>query len=215
MKNDHSNRQLSRSSAREGFRQALLRGDRGLFNAPGKTTDMDVSAADVLGRTALTRAAMAGDVERTREMIAAGAPVNAADREGMTALHHAMAGAHFDVADVLLGVGGANINYSDAGCDKGLTPLQTAIYADYRDGRTDRCVFLIARGANVDAANRLGLSAADTLDLLAGQKPSGRADMLIDAVAAAAREYPAALPIDWSGKANVKARRSADLALRG
>ena len=47
----------------------------------------DVNDNDEYGGTALHMAAMRGDAEKARDLIAAGADVNAESNAGMTALH--------------------------------------------------------------------------------------------------------------------------------
>jgi ankyrin repeat protein len=53
----------------------------------------------------LIEAASAGDAERVRALLAGGAPVDAADDQGRTALHHAVVATRLEVVDLLLGAG--------------------------------------------------------------------------------------------------------------
>lgn len=64
-----------------------------------------VRAKDKLGRTALHRAAAAGNQPMVRELVAARAVVNAADKDGWTPLHHALAEGHGDVGVLLVELG--------------------------------------------------------------------------------------------------------------
>lgn len=93
----------------------------------------------------LLDAARSGDVSAVRASIAAGADVNEARGDGMTALHLAAEGGHADVAAALLSAG--------AGVDPGTrigsyTPLHIAS----RAGRTAVVELLLEAGADPNAA---------------------------------------------------------------
>ncbi|HWA37728.1 MAG TPA: ankyrin repeat domain-containing protein [Burkholderiales bacterium] len=67
---------------------------------------------DWLAAERLHRAAAAGNLERARELIREGAPLNAFDAIGYTPLHHAVRNARFEMVRLLLDAG-ADINARD------------------------------------------------------------------------------------------------------
>jgi ankyrin repeat protein len=74
-----------------------------------------------VGREQLHLAAQDGDLEKIRELVMAGYPVNAFDELSFPPLHYAAMGEHFEVAKYLLSVG-ADVNPHEE--DKiGNTPL--------------------------------------------------------------------------------------------
>ena len=78
---------------------------------------------DRLARLPLHRAAAVGSLPTLKLLLAAKSPVNAADRDGFTALHHAVAEGHGDVAVWLLVAAGAE---GDRKNGDGMTALDCA-----------------------------------------------------------------------------------------
>jgi ankyrin repeat protein len=82
--------------------------------------------------------------ERTAELLMSkGAGVNAADRRGVTALHHAAAFGRNRLVEILIN-GGADVNVM---CDQGMTPLYRAL----EENNDDTAQLLISRGADINA----------------------------------------------------------------
>jgi rhodanese-related sulfurtransferase len=75
----------------------------------------DVNAAILNGMTPLMKAAHAGDVAITRELIAAGAMIEARNDDGNTALWLAAAGDSIDVMNILIAAGADVDNQNDNG----------------------------------------------------------------------------------------------------
>ncbi|MXW65923.1 MAG: hypothetical protein F4Z72_02760 [Gemmatimonadales bacterium] len=97
-------------------------------------------------------AAMRGDLDAVRSLLAAGEDVNAARGDGMTALHWAAMKGRPDVADVLIEAGAA----LDAGTRLGgHTPLHVAS----RAAHAPLVEALLAAGADADAATSTGATA--------------------------------------------------------
>ena len=97
---------------------------------------------------ALIEAAAAGDTARVRELLAAGAGVDARDAEGATALMRAARAGRLDAVRALVDAG-ADVNAFDA---RGWGALAMACHnADLDRGFADVVAFLIERGANVEA----------------------------------------------------------------
>jgi hypothetical protein len=95
-------------------------------------------------RTRLMCAAARGDTARVRWLLARGAPREAKDVNGWTALYWASSKDRSDVVDALLAAG-ANVDAAD---DSGRTPL----YVAARDSRIGVMRALLAAGACVEAA---------------------------------------------------------------
>ncbi|MEW6322655.1 MAG: ankyrin repeat domain-containing protein [Acidobacteriota bacterium] len=94
-------------------------------------------------------AAMAGDVDAVRALLKDGADVNAAQGDGMTALHWAATQGHTELARMLL-VAGANVRaLTRLG---GYTPLHLAAKA----GHAGVVAALLAAGADPNAASSVG-----------------------------------------------------------
>ncbi|ADV67893.1 ankyrin repeat domain-containing protein [Deinococcus maricopensis] len=113
-----------------------------------------VAAFSADGFTLLGLAAFFGQVEVARALIARGADVNVASRNGLqvTPLHSAVAGRHADLAALLLDAG-ADVNARQHG---GFTPLMGAA----QNGHADLVRALLARGADPAARTDDGDSAA-------------------------------------------------------
>jgi len=94
-------------------------------------------------------AAMHGDLAEVRSLLSAGADVNAAHGDGMTALHWAAEGGDAELAEVLL-VAGANVG--------AVTRLgeYTPLHIASRRGRIDVARQLLEAGAAVDAVTSTG-----------------------------------------------------------
>ena len=95
-------------------------------------------------RTRLMYAAAQGDAARVAWLLARGAPREAQDADGQTALHWACRNSHMTAMRALLAAG-ADI---DAAQESGRSPLWVAAH----EGRTDVVRALLAEGAYVDAA---------------------------------------------------------------
>lgn len=115
---------------------------------PGNVNAIGANAA-----TPLMTAALAGDSDIVRRLIAAGAQVNARNADGNTALWLASVGQHLDIIDILLEAG---IDI-DSQNDSGATSL---IYAS-SSGKADVVARLLARGADASLETTEGFSALD------------------------------------------------------
>jgi ankyrin repeat protein len=93
--------------------------------------------------------AMRGDVEAVRALIKQGADVNAAQGDGMTALHWAAMNGSADIARLVIDAGASLEAVTRLG---GYTPLHLAS----RAGRATTVQLLIAAGANVRATTTTG-----------------------------------------------------------
>lgn len=105
---------------------------------------------------ALMDAAFRGDIERARELLRGGAPLNNPGDDGWTPLMWAAYRGHLDVVDLLLGAG-ANVNFSEA--EEGETVLMVALQQDDQARGAAVVRRLIAAGAQVDAIDSLGWTA--------------------------------------------------------
>jgi ankyrin repeat protein len=94
-------------------------------------------------------AAMRGEVEAVRSLLRTGADVNAAQGDGMTALHWAAESGHAELAEMLL-YAGANVGAVTRLGD--YTPLHLAA----RNGRAEVARLLVASGADVRAGTSTG-----------------------------------------------------------
>ena len=98
---------------------------------------------DRRGQLPLHRAAAVGCVPVLRELLGKGkSPVNAADVDGMTALHHAVCEGHGDAAVLLLVVGGAEWDRKDG---EGRVPLELC-----PDVKTRRFIVQAAEREGID-----------------------------------------------------------------
>ena len=111
-------------------------------------TNVEVRTAQ--DESPLMIAALKGDLDAARRLIARGADVN---KTGWTPLHYAATHGHLDVIRLLL----EQHAYIDAESPNGTTPLMMA--AHY--GTPEAVKLLLAEGADPTLKNQLGLSAID------------------------------------------------------
>jgi ankyrin repeat protein len=108
-----------------------------------------VTWATVLTGVPLRTAARTGNAELLRIALLAGSPRNAADGNGLTALHHAAMRDDVAIIERLVHAGASVRAVSRP---EGNTPLHNAA----RAGATDAIAALVAAGSNVDARNAHG-----------------------------------------------------------
>ncbi len=112
-------------------------------------TGTRVDAPNPLGETALMLAALHGELNAVKLLIARGAEVN---REGWTPLHYAASGGHVEIVRYLL----EQSAYIDAQSPNRTTPLMMAA----RQQHTSTVKLLIEEGADPTPRNEAGLDAA-------------------------------------------------------
>lgn len=110
----------------------------------------DVDRANPRGETALMLAAMRGEMDIARKLIARGAEVN---RPGWTPLHYAAAGGQLDMVKFLV----EENAYLDAQSPNDTTPLMMAA----RQKFPSIAEYLVAQGADPTLRNQAGFTAAD------------------------------------------------------
>ncbi|XP_077316943.1 protein phosphatase 1 regulatory subunit 12B-like isoform X3 [Lithobates pipiens] len=93
-------------------------------------------------------ACSAGDQEEVRELLAAGAPINGTNVDGLTALHQACIDENIEMVQFLV-ENGASVNQQD---NEGWTPLHAAASC----GFVPIAQYLISKGASVSIANSEG-----------------------------------------------------------
>ena len=121
---------------------------------------------------ALSNAARTGNIAEVKKHLAAGADVNAKDKDGGTPLHQAARNGHKEVADLLIAKG-ANVNA--VGDLFGGTPLHAAAFGDHKE----IVELLIAKGADVNAKVASGFNKGMTpLDLAIDFKKPEIGDLL-------------------------------------
>ncbi|XP_068116936.1 protein phosphatase 1 regulatory subunit 12A-like isoform X2 [Hyperolius riggenbachi] len=93
-------------------------------------------------------ACSAGDREEVRDLLAAGAPINGTNVDGLTALHQACIDENMDMVQFLV-ENGASVNQQD---NEGWTPLHAAASC----GFVNIAQYLISKGGNVGIVNSEG-----------------------------------------------------------
>ncbi|XP_023940015.2 ankyrin repeat domain-containing protein 12 [Bicyclus anynana] len=114
-----------------------------------------VVVRDADGRTPLLWAASAGSAAAVLALHQAGASVDDADRDGLTALHCAAARGHTEALETLVGLCGARVDVADS---HGCTPLHYAAAL----GHADATSALLVHGADSHRQDRRGRSPAHT-----------------------------------------------------
>ena len=114
---------------------------------------LNVEARNAKDESALMMAALRGNLEAARTLIARDADVN---KTGWTPLHYA-ASSSADAAQAMVRLLLEHSAYIDAGSPNGTTPLMMA--AQY--GEIDTARLLLQEGADPTIKNQLGLTAAD------------------------------------------------------
>lgn len=112
-----------------------------------------VDARNAAGETALMYAALQGELETVKLLLAHGAEVN---QQGWTALHYAASGGQLSVVQLLL----EHHAYIDAASPNGTTPLMMAA----RQQRPTVARYLVEQGADPTLVNESGWTAADYLE---------------------------------------------------
>lgn len=116
-------------------------------------SEIDVSVTDGDQRPPLLWAASAGSTKAVLALIRAGAGVEAADKDGLTALHCAASRGHTGCIDTLLTLCGASPDVIDS---NGCTALHYAVTL----GHADATSLLLSHGANPNRQDRKGRSPA-------------------------------------------------------
>ena len=115
-----------------------------LIDAP----KINLNAFNALGESALMLAALKGQLDLAKKLVAKGADVN---KTGWTPLHYAASNGHVDVIKLLL----ENHAYIDAESPNGSTPLMMASMY----GNAQSVKLLIDEGADPLLKNQIGLTA--------------------------------------------------------
>jgi ankyrin repeat protein len=119
--------------------------------APLSTTSLSAAALWVDVDAPVADAAQTGDLEQVRALLREGEDVNAAQGDGMTALHWAAYRGDLDMIEVLV-YGGSNLEAVTRVAD--YTPLLVAL----RTGHGDAAVLLIDAGANPRVTTTTGVT---------------------------------------------------------
>jgi ankyrin repeat protein len=110
----------------------------------------DIEILDKAGENAMMMAALNGDIEFVKLLIAKDAEVN---KKGWAPLHYAAANGNDDIVKLLLD----HDAYIDTGSPNGTTPLMMAA----RGGHISTVKLLLDSGADLNVKNQLGLTALD------------------------------------------------------
>eukprot|EP00966_Prymnesium_polylepis_P041985 974973-Prymnesium_polylepis.1 len=132
-----------------------MRRSRGVAAAlleAGEAAGVAVDALNVGQQTALHLAAIGGDAQMVRALLAAGARADVPWRLGATCMHEAAARGALDVLELLLRDG---VQQPDAADDFGDTPLHWAAQA----GHGGACAALLRTGASPRGRNAFGATA--------------------------------------------------------
>ena len=127
---------------------AAQAGDRDLvFELVAKDPTM-LEIRDEIGASPLWYAASLGHVELARELVAAGAEVTVATRDGLTPLHWAAVRGFYDVCLLMLD-NGADVNA------RSVVQANTPLHEVWNNGGQPRIAeLLISRGAQLDAVEK-------------------------------------------------------------
>ncbi|OOG57513.1 ankyrin repeat domain-containing protein [Polaromonas sp. C04] len=148
--------------------EPALKAAQALLDAP----KIDVNVRNQQDESPLMIAALKGELDMVRELIAKGADVN---KPGWAPLHYAATGGHLEIMSLLLD----NSAYIDAASPNGTTPLMMA--ASY--GTPAAVKLLLDEGADPTLKNQKGLSAInfaqranrqDSADLIAAFVRAGQ-----------------------------------------
>ena len=126
------------------IREPSLKVASALIDAP----KINLNAFNALGESALMLAALKGQLDLAKKLVAKGADVN---KTGWTPLHYAASNGHVDVIKLLL----ENHAYIDAESPNGSTPLMMASMY----GNAQSVKLLIDEGADPLLKNQIGLTA--------------------------------------------------------
>ncbi|MBV2169103.1 MAG: ankyrin repeat domain-containing protein [Bdellovibrio sp.] len=168
--------------------EAAETGDAEKFNALLKDKTIDLNAQDETGMTPLMSAALGGNVDMVKKLLAKKVKLELKNQVGDTALAVALTNDQLDSAKVLINAG-ANVDLIVAGENKDtllmraasnnadITALilkknkglinktnklgETALMQSVRFGNNDSVKMLLKAGADVKAKNKEGLSALD------------------------------------------------------
>ncbi|ALL65215.1 Ankyrin repeat protein [Paraburkholderia caribensis MBA4] len=110
----------------------------------------NIEILDKAGENAMMMAALNGDIDIVKQLIAKDAEVN---KKGWAPLHYAAANGNDDIVKLLLD----HDAYIDAGSPNGTTPLMMAS----RGGHVSTVKLLLDSGADLNVKNQLGLTALD------------------------------------------------------
>jgi ankyrin repeat protein len=136
----------------------------------------DISAKDILGRTALFHAVYSNQPEICKMLVKAGAEVNVRDKWGETLINEAVTAGLDEIVTILLDAG-ADINGKGRG---GYTPLIDVIARRVDKNRIHTLELLIKRGADVNIKDYHQMSALDMLNnppwYIIEQQPDNRAE---------------------------------------
>jgi hypothetical protein len=149
-----------------GLSMALQLDSRKAFAALMASRQLNVEARNAQDESPLMLAAIKGNIEAVKALIARDADVN---KPGWTALHYAASGTtpeHTRIIALLL----ENHAYIDAASPNGTTPLMMA--AQY--GTSEALQLLLDEGADPALKNQLGLTASD-FALRVGRKDASEA----------------------------------------
>lgn len=123
-----------------------------------------------MDRVMLYYAADHGNKEMVELLLSYKADPNPLDEEGFGALHQAITGGHFDIADLLIAAG-ANVNAQDKYAILGLTPLHIAFNVDLREERLDSVIYMLEHGADDTLSDTSGRTVMDIGRERAGKSP--------------------------------------------
>ena len=113
-------------------------------------TKLDINKLNQNGESALMIAALRGNLDWAKRLVARGAAIN---HDGWSALHYAATGPNVELVDWLIGKGA----YVDGRSPNGTTPLMMAA----RYGGEPNVDRLLAAKAEIRASNEQGLTAVD------------------------------------------------------